>query len=160
MLHHAPHHYVCPLCVPAQGIESDGSMMKQDDIFYKDDLAVCAINSKFVDSNPGHVIIFPIEHYECIYDLPDIVSARIAVLSKRVAIALKEMRDCDGITLQQNNEPAGGQHAFHYHQHIFPRWEGDMLYSSSSTRVSTPEDRVAYAQELRTYFHLHPPTYT
>lgn len=152
MFNHAPQDYKCVLCLPAQGIESELTMMKQADIFYEDDLVMAAINSKFIETNPGHVIIFPIKHYENIYEMPDEVGARVAKVAKQIAIALKEIRKCDGITTQQNNEPASGQHAFHYHFHIFPRWEGDKLYSGSPVRVSGPEERIVYAEDLRKYF--------
>lgn len=149
MYNHAPTDYKCVLCLPAQGIESEDTMMKQADIFYKDDLVIAAVNSKFIETNPGHVIIFPIKHYENIYDMPDEVSAQVAKLAKQIAIALKEIRKCDGVTTQQNNEPASGQHAFHYHFHIFPRWTGDKLYSGSPVRVSDPAERISYAEELK-----------
>ena len=151
MHNHAPEDYTCVLCLPAQGIESEKTMMKQADIFYKDDLVIAAINSKFMETNPGHVIIFPVKHYENIYDLPDEVSARVAKVARIVAIAMKEVRKCDGVTTQQNNEPASGQHAFHYHFHIFPRWTGDKLYSGSSVKVSDPSERIQYANDLRGY---------
>jgi histidine triad (HIT) family protein len=152
MYNHAPENYKCVLCLPAQGIESEDTMMKQADIFYKDDLVIAAINSKIIESNPGHVIIFPVQHFENIYDMPDEVSARVAKVAKHVAIALKELRICDGVTTQQNNEPAGGQHAFHYHFHIFPRFVGDKLYSDSPVKVSDPAERIPYADALRKYF--------
>lgn len=152
MYNHAPKDYKCVLCLPAEGIESEETMMKQADIFYKDDLVMAAVNSKFIETNPGHVIIFPIKHYENIYEMPDEVSARVAKITKQIAIALKEIRKCEGITTQQNNEPAGRQHAFHYHFHIFPRWTGDKLYSGSPVRVSEPSERIPYADALRQYF--------
>lgn len=151
MYNHAPKDYKCVLCLPAQGIESEDTMMKQADIFYKDDLVMAAVNSKFIETNPEHVIIFPIKHYENIYEMPDEVSARVAKVAKQIAIALKEIRKCEGITTQQNNEPASGQHAFHYHFHIFPRRAGDKLYSGSPVRVSGPSERVPYANALRQY---------
>jgi histidine triad (HIT) family protein len=156
MFNHAPENYNCVLCLPAQGIESEETMMKQADIFYKDDLVIAAVNSKFVESNSGHIIIFPVQHYENIYDMPDNVSARVAKVARHIAIAMKEIRKCDGLTTQQNNEPAGGQHAFHYHYHIFPRWTGDKLYSGSPARVSDPAERIPYATDLKNYFESHP----
>ncbi|MEX1068514.1 MAG: HIT domain-containing protein [Patescibacteria group bacterium] len=156
MHNHAPKDYTCPLCLPAQGIENEHAMMKQADIFYRDDLVVAAINSKFVGKNPGHVIIFPTKHFENIYDLPDEVAARVVQVAKRIAIAMKEIRKCDGITTQQNNEPAGGQHAFHYHFHIFPRWENDGLFNNPKDRVSDPEERVPYAEAFQKYLEKNP----
>lgn len=155
MYNHAPKDYKCVLCLPAQGIESEDTMMKQADIFYKDDLVMAAINSKFIETNPGHVIIFPIKHYENIYDIPDEVSARVSKVAKQVAIAMKEIRKCDGITTQQNNEPASGQHAFHYHFHIFPRWTGDKLYSGSEVRISDSSERISYAETFKKYMAVY-----
>ena len=110
------------------------------------------IGSRRWPDNIGVVLIIPNKHFENIYDMPDEVSARVAKIAKQVAIAMKEIRWCDGVTTQQNNEPASGQHAFHYHFHIFPRWEGDKLYSGSPVRVSDPSERIPYANTLKQFF--------
>ena len=153
MHNHAPDNYKCPLCVAVSGIESEDTMMMQDDIFYKDDLVCAAINSKFVGNNPGHIVIFPNTHYENFYDMPPEADQRIMKVAKQIAIALKELRNCDGITLQQNNEPDGGQHALHYHMHIFPRFKNDnLLENMGNVRISLPSERLEYANELVEYF--------
>ena len=153
MHNHAPDNYKCPLCVAVSGIESEDTMMMQDDIFYKDDLVCAAINSKFVGNNPGHIVIFPNTHYENFYDMPPEADQRIMKIAKQIAIALKELRNCDGITLHQNNEPDGGQHALHYHMHIFPRFKNDnLLENMGNVRISLPSERLEYANELVEYF--------
>jgi len=38
----------------------------------------------------------------------------------------------DGITIQQFNEPAGGQVVFHLHVHVIPRREGVQLKPPAS----------------------------
>jgi histidine triad (HIT) family protein len=40
----------------------------------------------------------------------------------------------DGITIQQFNEPAGGQVVFHLHVHIIPRKEGIALKPPASVK--------------------------
>lgn len=152
MYNHAPKDYKCVLCLPALGIESEDTMMKQADIFYKDDLVMAAVNSKFIETNPGHIIIFPIKHYENIYDMPNNVLARVGELSKKIALALKTIRECDGVTTMQHNEPPAGQHALHFHFHILPRFTGDKLFSGSPVRVSDPSERIPYADALKQYF--------
>ncbi len=157
MYNHAPENYVCPLCLAVQGIENEETMMKQEDIVYRDSLILVAINSKFVGNNPGHVIIFPVDHIENIYDLPQVQANRIALLAHEVAIALKTVRNCDGVMLHQNNEPASGQHAFHYHLHVFPRFENDHIQEQmQKARVSTPEERKPYSAALKKYFEANP----
>jgi len=153
MHNHAEQDYKCPLCLAVQGIENEDTMMMQDDIFYRDSLVSAAINSKFVGNNPGHVIIIPNKHFENFYDLPAEENNQIMKVAKIVALALKEVRNCQGISLQQNNEPAGGQHALHYHLHIFPRFDDDKLLDNMGNfRISLPSERLEYANEIREYF--------
>ena len=63
---------------------------------------------------------------------------------------MKESCGCDGITTLQNNEPAGGQHAFHYHFHIFPRYDDDALHANMMNKqLADPAKRKEYADKLR-----------
>ena len=88
-----------------------------------------------------------------IYDLPLDYSAKIHDFSKKVAIALKETFKCDGVSTRQHNEPDGGQELWHYHLHVFPRYKGDELYLNTyKRRKTTVEERLPYAEKLRTYF--------
>lgn len=153
MYNHAPENYKCPICLAVAGIENEDTMIKQDDIFYRDDLVMALINSKFVGDNPGHAIVVPVRHYENIYDLPEKEAFQIMKTAKAIAIAMKKTRKCDGIMIQQNNEPASGQHAFHYHMHIFPRFNNDgLLNKMDDTRVSESEERRSFAAALRKHF--------
>ncbi|MFA4817377.1 MAG: HIT family protein [Parcubacteria group bacterium] len=152
MYNHAPENYKCPICLAVKGIENEDTMIKQADIVYKDDLVTIFIGSKFIKNNPGHPIIVPNTHYENFYELSDDVACHIIKIAKKVALALKTARKCEGITITQNNEPVGNQHAFHYHLHVFPRFTDDELYKNMiDTVVSTPEERIKYAEELRKY---------
>ena len=74
-----------------------------------------------------------------------------------VAQAVKAVRKSAGVTIVQNNEPAGDQHALHYHMHVIPRFDGDRFHEQLwKTRKSEPKERVHYAKELRDYFNSHP----
>jgi len=153
MYNHAPKDYTCPICLAVQGIESEETMIKQDDTVYRDDLVMAAISSKFIKNNPGHVIVFPMKHYENIFDLPEEEANRIMKVAKEIALAMKKIRQCDGVVLQQNNEPAAGQHAFHYHMHVIPRFDGDDFHEHSMhARVSGPEERMPFSTALKEYF--------
>lgn len=150
MYNHAPSDYHCPICLAVNGIENDETMIKQDDIIYRDNGVMALINSKFVGNNPGHVIVVPLQHYENLYDLPEQEANQIMRVVRKVALALKETRQCDGIMIQQNNEPASGQHAFHYHMHLFPRFNGDdFIKQQQHVRVSDPAERTSYATALK-----------
>lgn len=141
--------YICPICLGVQGIESDKTLMLQQDIVYKDDFVTAFINSFWIKNNPGHVIMVPNTHYENIYDLPDNLGAHIFSVAKKIGVAMKKSYGCDGITILQNNEPAGGQHAFHYHLHIFPRYANDDLHANMMNKqLADPAKRKKYTDKL------------
>ncbi|MEK7105407.1 MAG: HIT family protein [Patescibacteria group bacterium] len=153
MHNHAPADYHCPICLAIQGVENEHTWIKQTDIFHRDELVFGFISSKSLKGNEGHPIIVPLEHFENFYDLPAEYGHRIFEVGQKVAVALKEIRKCDGVTILQNNEPAGDQHAFHYHFHVFPRYSGDTFREQlGKPRVSDPSERVEHAAALRKYF--------
>jgi len=48
-----------------------------------------------------------------------------AVLSKKLAIKMKEKLNCDGLNIVQNNGEAAGQTVQHFHMHLIPRYLND-----------------------------------
>jgi histidine triad (HIT) family protein len=154
MYNHASENYICPICLTIKGIENEQNMAKQADVVYRDEYVLAFINSKFIRNNPGHVIVVPVTHFENIYDLPKEYLHRIIEVSQKIALAFKVVRKCDGVWVEQNNEPASGQHAFHYHMHIVPRFENDNLkkqLAEEGTYLADPADRVPYADALKLY---------
>jgi histidine triad (HIT) family protein len=135
------------------GIENADTLLKQADLVFRDDLVSVWINSFWIIGNEGHVIIVPNEHFENIYDLPEKIGHRIFEISKLMSKSIKETYDCDGITIRQNNEPAGDQHAFHFHLHVFPRYEDDNFNQELTKKsyLSDPEKRIEYVNKLKIY---------
>lgn len=153
MKSNAPENYVCPICLGNQGVENDNTLLKQADLVFHDDRVNVWINSFWIQGNEGHVIIVPTEHFENIYSIPDVVGHRIFDISKIMSKALKASYGCDGITLRQNNERAGDQHAFHYHLHVFPRYKTDSFNQELTKKsyLSDPNDRIKYVNKLKKY---------
>jgi histidine triad (HIT) family protein len=153
MFNHAPANYTCPICLGVQGIENEHTLLKRDDLVYQDEKVSAFINSFWIGKNEGHVIIVPNKHFENIYNLPPDLGHQIFDIAQRISLALKKTYHCDGITLRQNNEPAGDQHAFHYHLHVFPRYKDDdfNLKLAEKSRLSDPEERLKYASKLKDY---------
>jgi histidine triad (HIT) family protein len=152
MYNHAPADYVCPLCQISRGEVTEKGPSEQDIIFQTDVITVF-IASKWWPNNPGHVIVIPNEHIENLYDMPEEIGHAIFDASKQIAVALKETYKCDGISTRQHNEPAGNQDAWHYHLHVFPRYEGDNLYLSQRDSFWVGvEEKKPYADKLRQYF--------
>jgi len=151
MYKHAPGGYNCPICLGIQGTENEDTMLKQADLVFKDDLVSVFINSFWIETVEGHVIVVPNEHYENIYELPTATGHRVFEVVQKMAVTIKKAYQCAGITTRQNNEPAGNQHAFHYHHHVFPRYQGDLFNENCVKKsiVSQPEERVKYVEKLK-----------
>lgn len=93
-------------------------------------------------------MIIPIRHLETLYDLDDQVGSALMRETKRIALAMKLAWNPEGTSTRQHNEPAGNQHVWHYHQHVFPRYADDMLYRQLRHRVPV-EVREEKAAQLR-----------
>jgi len=105
MISHAPKNYICPFCAFVKNTEAEGVLQVQQDIIYQDHFITAFISPKWWEKNPGNVIIIPNEHFENIYDLPNELGYKIHDAAKEVAIALKTVYKCDGVSTRQHNEP-------------------------------------------------------
>jgi histidine triad (HIT) family protein len=105
----------------------------------------------FMDIMPrtdGHCLVIPKAPARTFFDVqPDDLAALYASVQK-VARAAVAGLGADGLTIQQFNEPAGGQVVFHMHVHILPRWNGVAL--RPHTGEMAPRDVVAAnAEKIR-----------
>ena len=158
MYNHSPDNYICPFCLIGKGVENENILTKQADIIYRDYFITAFISAGCWKNNKGHVIIIPNNHYENIYELPELISAKIHNFEKEVALAFKEIYKCGGVSSRQHNEPCGNQDVWHYHLHVFPRYENDNLYKTDREFLPA-SDRVLYAQKLRKYFKIKAESY-
>jgi histidine triad (HIT) family protein len=145
---HEPEGYDCPFCIVVAGGDVEGTWTKQTDVVWRDELVTAFINAAFWPGNPGHVLVVPNGHYENVYDISDEALAAVQILGKRVALALKAAYGCHGTSFRQHNEPAGLQEVWHYHLHVFPRYDDDELYVRKK-RDTTPAERAPYAEQVR-----------
>jgi len=148
MYNHAPEGYDCPFCRLVHGLDTSAS--SQDDVVYRDVSVTAFVSAGWWPNNRGHVLVIPNAHYENVYDLPPELATPIQRVTREIAVAFKETYGCDGVSTRQHNEPAGMQDVWHYHQHVFPRYEGDDLYLGRRVG-STPEQRRPYAAKLREF---------
>ena len=81
-----------------------------------------------LDAGPatkGHCLILPKEHYADLYEIPEDLLMKAAVLAKKIAVKMTRAMNCDGFNIVQNNKPAAGQTVFHFHIHLIPRYTND-----------------------------------
>jgi histidine triad (HIT) family protein len=97
---------------------------------------------------PGHTLIIPKAPARNLLDVEPGDLAAVMTTTQKVARAAMKAFDAAGVTLQQFNEPAGGQVVFHLHVHIIPRHEGVSL-KPPATFKETPENLAAHAAKLR-----------
>jgi histidine triad (HIT) family protein len=143
----SPPDWDCPFCRVARGGEGLGPWTKRSDVVYRDPDLTAFLSAHFWQNNPGHVVIIPNRHYENLYEMPDGLLGKVAALSKRVAIAMKRTYGCDGTSIRQHNEPAGGQDVWHYHLHVFsvPRRQPLSLLRGADDPGTTPTLRGSTA---------------
>jgi len=151
MYSHTPENYICPFCLVVQGIENKHVYSVQSDIVYRDNSVTAFIGSHQWPRNHGNTIIVPNEHFENIFDLPDRYPLAIHGVVRSVALAMKKVYSCDGISMRQHNEPAGYQDVWHYHVHVTPRYVDDQFYPTYQEKQFMPtSERARHAEKLKT----------
>lgn len=153
---HAPAGYRCPFCDVATVRPTPPTWSSEGDIVLHDPQVVAFVAARWRPDNPGHVLVIPCAHVENVYDLTDELAVPLLRTVRSVARAMKTAYHCDGITVRQNNEPAGSQDVWHYHQHVIPRWTGDRYRSLGLGDIRPPAERATYADRLRTALEEHP----
>jgi histidine triad (HIT) family protein len=76
---------------------------------------------------PGHTLVVPKAPARTIIDIAPEDLATVMKATQNIARAAMTVFSADGITIQQFNEPAGGQVVFHLHVHVIPRKVGVAL---------------------------------
>jgi len=150
MYTHAPKDYECPFCNFLKGNETDFN--QKQDIVYQNHYVTAFIAPKWWVNNPGHVLVIPNKHFENIYDITDEYLSEVYKVVKKVATAIRGSYGCDGTSTRQHNEPAGNQDVWHFHVHVYPRYNDDNLYLNHGKKMFVEaEKRLPYAEKLRTY---------
>lgn len=89
----------------------------------------------FMDIMPrcdGHTLVIPKTPARNVLDATPAQLAACLATVQRIARAQMKAFGAGGITIQQFNEPAGGQVVFHLHYHVMPRHEGVALQPHTS----------------------------
>ena len=99
---------------------------------YEDDKAFAFLD--IMPRAPGHTLVIPKSPARTFLDIaPDDLSHLMKVTQK-IAKAAMAVFSADGLTIQQFNEPAGGQVVFHLHVHVIPRKDGVPLKPPASVK--------------------------
>jgi histidine triad (HIT) family protein len=89
----------------------------------------------FLDIMPratGHTLVIPKSPARTFLDIAPDDLAHLIKTTQTIARAAMKVFAADGLTIQQFNEPAGGQVVFHLHVHVIPRKTGVALKAPAS----------------------------
>ena len=99
---------------------------------YEDDHVLAFLD--IMPRSPGHTLVIPKAAARNILDISPDDYAHVARAALKIAAAAMKVFKADGITVQQFNDPAGGQVVFHLHMHVMPRHNGVALLPPASKK--------------------------
>jgi len=83
---------------------------------------------------PGHTLVVPKSPVRTLLDIAPDDLVHLIKATQTIARAAVKVFAADGLTIQQFNEPAGGQVVFHLHVHVIPRQNGVPLKPPASVK--------------------------
>lgn len=129
----------CIFCKIANGVIPSAPVYEDDSFKVILDLA---------PANKGHALILPKQHFDNCFSMDDETASKVFPLAKKVATAIKEEFNCDGVNILQNNGEAAGQTVFHFHTHIIPRYKDDTATITWKQLTTEPAEQEKLAASL------------
>ncbi len=106
--------------------------------------------------NPGHLLVVPNEHASGIDDVPEAVCARMFIVGRQMARALRRSGlRCEGVNLYLADGAAAGQDVFHSHLHVIPRFRGNpgsLGLQADFSVVASRDELEVQAEAIRNSF--------
>ena len=111
----------CPFCASPGRSDEDGLIVARGESAF--------VVMNLFPYNGGHLLVCPYRHVSDYTELDDAETAEVTALTKRAMTVLREASGAQGFNLGMNQgEVAGAGIAAHLHQHVVPRWSGDMNF--------------------------------
>ena len=99
-------------------------------------------------ANPGHVIIMPKQHYQFVFQLPDMLLWEIAKVVKLIMPALVNAAKAAGVNVIINQGEAAGQRLPHLAVNLIPRFDNDGLKFEWERKQSKKEELAELANQI------------
>ena len=99
--------------------------------------------------NPGHVLVAVKRHAENIFALDETQAGAVFRAAARVARAIRDAFEPQGLSVYQANGRAAGQTVFHLHLHLVPRHDDDGMALTWPVKNPPREKLAEYAQRIR-----------
>ena len=92
---------------------------------YEDEFALAFMDLSQPERGAGHVLVIPKNHIEDIHEVPEVTLGWIHAVAARMAGAVKQALNPDGVLVWQSTGRAAGQVIPHFHVHVMAQWDGD-----------------------------------
>ncbi|RMB60102.1 HIT domain-containing protein [Tessaracoccus antarcticus] len=111
----------CPFCTSPRKDDADGLVVARGEHAY--------VVMNLFPYSPGHVLVCPYRHVADYTDLTVEETREVAELTQQAMRVIRRVSNPAGFNLGMNQGAvAGAGIAAHLHQHIVPRWGGDMNF--------------------------------
>jgi diadenosine tetraphosphate (Ap4A) HIT family hydrolase len=139
----------CPFCDLIAGRRNDWLVIEDGQLHV---IMLAAIQFEV-----GQCLVIPKRHVALLTDLTWPETTAIVDAAQRLARAMVQALDPDGITLYQNNGAYAGQDVAHFHQHVVPRQPGSnwglgpphLAHFATEERRAKEQAPVAITDEKR-----------
>jgi ATP adenylyltransferase len=135
----------CPFCRIPTLPDDEGLVV------HRDQLAYVVLN--LYPYSPGHLMVCPYRHVADYTDLTEDETTEVARLTQQAMRVVRSVSGAHGFNIGMNQGAvAGAGIAAHLHQHVVPRWAGDMNFlpivgqtKAMPELLSRTRDRIAEA---------------
>ena len=111
----------CPFCASPGRSDEDGLIVARGEHAF--------VVMNLFPYSPGHLLVCPYRHVSDYTDLTVDETREVAELTQQAMRVLRTVSHPHGFNLGMNQgEVAGAGIAAHLHQHVVPRWAGDMNF--------------------------------
>lgn len=131
----------CPFCSAPRREDADGLVVARGTYAY--------VVMNLFPYSPGHLLVCPYRHLSDYPDLTPEETLEIAQLTQRAMRVIRRVSGAQGFNIGMNlGEVAGAGIAMHLHQHIVPRWTGDMNFLPIVARTRALPQLLGDARDL------------
>ena len=111
----------CPFCLAPSTPEADSLVVARGDRVY------AVLN--LYPYNPGHLLVCPYRHLADYTELDEQETVELAAFTRKAMRVLRQASSPHGFNIGMNQGAvAGAGIAAHLHQHLVPRWGGDVNF--------------------------------
>jgi len=120
--------------------------------FFEDEQTIAILDA--MPQSDGHSLVIPKCAAQNIFELDLEYASAVIRTGQKIALAVRDVFQADGITLMQFNGAESGQTVFHFHLHVIPRYVGRPLHShgrgfADSERLAGQAARLRAALDTR-----------